>query len=207
MFYYTGIGSRNTPPYILSVMASLAHRLPVFGFILRSGGAHGADQAFETGARMGEGKYDIYLPWPEFNNNPSQLFKIDNNAMDLAKTFHPAWDKCSGGARKLHARNGYQVMGPTLLSPSEFVICWTPEGKGTGGTGQAIRIAEHFGIPVYDFGKCSDYNELDEMYNAIIAHARRIYECHANKTPCEVRASSDDNTCAHYPDTAELDVT
>ena len=33
---------------------------------------------------------------------------------------------------------------------SKFVICWTKNGKGTGGTGQAIRIAKGFGIPVFD---------------------------------------------------------
>lgn len=31
-----------------------------------------------------------------------------------------------------------------------MVICWTKEGKRGGGTGQALRIAQHFYIPIFD---------------------------------------------------------
>lgn len=49
-------------------------------------------------------------------------------------------------------RNTYQVLGPDLKTHSEFVLCWTPSGRGEGGTGQAIRIARAYHIPVYDLG-------------------------------------------------------
>ena len=46
-------------------------------------------------------------------------------------------------------RNYRQVRG--LDEPdSEFVICWTHDGTDVGGTGQAIRIANHYGIPVFN---------------------------------------------------------
>jgi hypothetical protein len=72
--------------------------------------------------------------------------------MDMAKQFHPAWNRCSPGARKLHARNCFQVMGRDLNSPVDFIICWTRGGLGGGGTGQALRIAKHYNIPVFDLG-------------------------------------------------------
>ena len=55
-------------------------------------------------------------------------------------------------ARKFHARNCYQVLGKDLQSPSNFVLCWTPGGAVTGGTGQALRIAIDRGIPVFNMG-------------------------------------------------------
>ena len=50
MLYYAGIGSRETPDHVLETMASAAQYLGKEGFTLRSGGAKGADTAFDQGA-------------------------------------------------------------------------------------------------------------------------------------------------------------
>lgn len=153
MRYYTGIGSRNTPPDILELMTKIATYLEQQGYTLRSGGANGADSAFEAGVHN-PNNADIYLPWKGFNNSSSPLWHIAPRAFEIAETFHPAWDRCSHGARKLHARNVHQVLGFDLVTPtrSDFVICWTPNGELVGGTSQAIRIAHYFGIPVFNLG-------------------------------------------------------
>lgn len=145
MNYYAGIGSRETPPDILALMTKIAVSLAKSGHILRSGGADGADSAFEAGANEKE----IYLPWLGFNGNPSKLLP-SKEAFIMAEKFHPAWHKCSHAARKLHARNCHQVMGKDLKTPSAFIICWTKGALGGGGTGQAIRIAKAHDIPVHD---------------------------------------------------------
>jgi predicted Rossmann fold nucleotide-binding protein DprA/Smf involved in DNA uptake len=44
--YYTGVGSRKTPPDVLSLMTRIATHLDSLGKILRSGGAKGADDLF-----------------------------------------------------------------------------------------------------------------------------------------------------------------
>lgn len=44
--FYTGIGSRQTPPEILKMMTKIATQLESKGWVLRSGGAEGADEAF-----------------------------------------------------------------------------------------------------------------------------------------------------------------
>ena len=49
-FAYAGIGSRQTPPAVLDAMARIAHALGNAGVALSTGGADGADKAFETGA-------------------------------------------------------------------------------------------------------------------------------------------------------------
>ncbi|MBB6125422.1 DUF736 family protein [Sphingobium subterraneum] len=48
-------------------------------------------------------------------------------------------------------RNVFQVLGPVLDAPADFVLCWTADGEASGGTGQAIRIAAAHGVPVYNF--------------------------------------------------------
>lgn len=144
--YYTGIGSRETPPRVLMEMEAIAILLEKEGYTLRSGGAPGADEHFELCVQNKE----IFLPWERFNNNPSNLHNVTEEAVSFSLKFHPAPERLSPAAKKLMGRNAYQVMGRGLDTPSEFVICWTKDGKDSGGTGQAIRIARHYGIPVYN---------------------------------------------------------
>ena len=72
--YYTGIGSRDTPKKYLRYMELAATYLAENGLILRSGGADGADTAFEKGCDFVNGKKEIFLPWQNFNNNKSNHF-------------------------------------------------------------------------------------------------------------------------------------
>jgi len=82
-------------------------------------------------------------------------------AMEIAEKFHPAWNRCSSYAKKLHARNAFQVLGRNLNKPSSFLICWTPDGCishktrsiKTGGTGTAISIADHYNVPVFNLNR------------------------------------------------------
>src|SRR3990167_10553936 len=98
-------------------MTFCAQKLSELGYTLRSGGAPGSDTAFEAGATRRE----IYLPWKGFNNNTSHLFAISEEAEELASWYHPGWVNLDQAARKLMARNGYQVLGSKLDDPSEFL--------------------------------------------------------------------------------------
>ena len=162
---YAGIGSRSTPPETLAMMRQFAHELARRGWTLRSGAADGADRAFEEGAYdavMSEPrlpKPQIFLPWPSFNEGSRVMVlkryyvsEPQPEAFDIAARFHPAWDRCKRGAKALHARNVHQILGPDVTAPdlSRFVLCWTPAASGSGGTGQAIRIAQAYEVPVFD---------------------------------------------------------
>lgn len=164
---YAGIGSRETPPDILTMMTRLARKLGGLGWVLRSGGAPGADEAFESGA-VDALEREIYLPWPGFNN-PGGTTRVAYvtpapAAFELAARFHPGWAGLGRGARALLARNGHQVLGKDLKSPSAFILCWTPDGAfwgtsmRTGGTGQAIRIANFKKIPVFNLKRQDHYD-------------------------------------------------
>lgn len=152
---YAGIGSRRTPQTILDDMTRIARALSERGLVLRSGGADGADSAFARGSRESE----VFLPWQGFNQSNSPRYVIPDDAFAIAARFHPGWVRMKDPVRRLMARNVQQVLGPELDSPSGFVLCWTPDGadgrrvptsRVTGGTGQAIRIAAEYNIPVFN---------------------------------------------------------
>lgn len=155
--YYTGIGSRKTPEEIKTTIEHIATKLQQVGYILRSGGADGADTFFEQKVQNKE----IYLPWRNFNGNSSTLFNVGYTAIEIASRHHKGWDRLSDPVKKLMGRNVYQVLGLDLKTPSDFVVCYTPDGcesekdrtSYTGGTGLAISVADKYGIPIYNIAK------------------------------------------------------
>ena len=156
--YYTGVGSRKTPDDVLFAIVTLAVGMGTLGYTLRSGGAEGADTAFEEGS---EGQCCIYLPWKGFNGRAHcALERPTLKARKMAATIHPNWEGLSDGAKALHARNCHQVLGDDLATPSDLLICWTPDGceseatrtKSTGGTATAIVLADRHGIPIFNLG-------------------------------------------------------
>ena len=159
---YAGIGSRETPADMLEVMRNVATKLAKNSAILRSGGADGADSAFEMGCDYGMGKKEIYLPWKNFNNNSSTLFHVCGDALLLAAKFHPAFNRCSDGAKKLHARNMYQVFGKDLNNPVDFSICWH---NNSGGTMQAVRVMQHYAIKIYNLNNPADLAIVQNWLN------------------------------------------
>ena len=71
--YYAGIGSREAPALIQGFFTKLAERLAGQGYVLRSGGAAGADKAFEKGCDEASGEKEIFLPWAGYNDSDSTL--------------------------------------------------------------------------------------------------------------------------------------
>lgn len=145
------IGSRKLPPRERPRLAHVARLLESLGYTMRSGGARGSDNAFESGLLHPE-RAEIYLPVPGFNGHTSPLHVITPEAFVFAERFHPAWYRCSDFARHCHARNGYQVLGRDLATPARAIVCWTPGAMDVSGTAQALRIARHpdYAIPVYN---------------------------------------------------------
>jgi hypothetical protein len=154
---YAGIGSRETPLESLEAMNDFAFAAGA-KLVLRSGGADGADSAFEAGARRGNGQCEIFLPWKGFNKNTSPLFEVNEKAFVLAESVHPRAKFMRRPVKLLIARNMHQILGKNLDDPVEFVVCWTPDGceshetygLKTGGTGSAIALASKCGVPVYN---------------------------------------------------------
>lgn len=175
---YTGIGSRETPDHILRLMHHTAAKLLGEGYKLRSGGAGGADSAFQAGLGMltedweRNSAMEIYIPWEGFSGYTSDMpgiYCIKGNmktrAERIAKRLHPAWDRCSQGAKALHTRNVFQVLGADLESPSQFVICYAqPLGYGDfvkGGTATAVKLALESGSKVFNLFDLDDRTRME----------------------------------------------
>lgn len=158
--FFTGVGSRETPAEVLVLMEDIATWFANQGYRLRSGNADGADQAFERGVLRSScpDAMDIYLPWKSFGQRLGSegcyLLREGSAtwaaARELAQGFIPWWDKLSPGAKTLHTRNVYQVLGDDLETPSEVVIYYAPpapNGEVKGGTRTAVKVAELNHIP------------------------------------------------------------
>ena len=163
---YAGIGARATPDPVLAHMTKIANSLAQTGWHLTSGGANGADTAFALGAPAG--RKTIYLPWPKYNGNVhSDCYTLSpqelSACIDIASRMHPAWDRCSQGVRKLHARNVAILLGPSLAKPVNALVCWTEAGEVIGGTGMALRIAAEYRIPVMNLATISPLEALTDL--------------------------------------------
>jgi hypothetical protein len=174
-----GIGSRKTPSFILGEMISVGAWARNNHIYVRSGHADGADWAFESGAD----NYCIaYLPWKGFN---SKLFgsrahvyiledPIPQSVLSLVEKYHPAASRLSRGAKRLMARNCYQVLGASLKDPVSAVVCWCEETEYTltgktlyaGGTGFACRIARDLDIPILNMYR-KEYSTADLIKNKL----------------------------------------
>jgi hypothetical protein len=185
MKYYTGVGSRETPSDILELMERVGFALASQGWTLRSGGAVGADQAFERGMFQYAGldapypwtPAEIYLPWSGYEDHykdthgglnilPSHI-KLDDEqiAEGMAMAIHPAWEACKQGAKKMHTRNVFQVLGRFLDAPSKMLIAWTrldKRGNPKGGTATAINLAKANGVETFNLNKAEDHERISK---------------------------------------------
>ena len=83
--HYAGVGSRVTPADVCRLMSRLSARLEQLGFILRSGGAIGADIAFEQGISDPR-RMKIYRPYDEYGEEDlaSMAEHIEKSAAEIS---------------------------------------------------------------------------------------------------------------------------
>lgn len=166
--YYTGIGSRNIYPEEAEFLENVAVALYKEGFTLRSGGAVGADSAFEKAVvacacfRSLPSPLQIFLPWRNFNGHtgyplyeylctPSN-WPLWSDANTIMRDIHPTPERLKSGPEALHTRNIPQILGPKLDNPSKFVIYCADEmdGEVKGGTRTAVVLARQYKIPTFN---------------------------------------------------------
>jgi hypothetical protein len=156
---YTGIGSRTTPPVILDLMLEIGRYFGKHGVTLRSGGAPGADIAFEQGCDSAGGPKQIFFPTKIWMGKDSSLrtgtyhlMGPDINLQEASiwaqriwtyRNLQYEWNRLKPFTKLLMIRNSLQILGPQMVSPTKLIICWTTNGELTGGTGQTMMMAEH----------------------------------------------------------------
>ena len=127
------------------------------------------------------GTYVLPEVFPElesiFKNN-AKIVHIDLEAYEIAKRFHPAWDKLNQYSKNLIARTSHVIFGEKLDDPVRLIIAYTPQGKIIGGTGQALRIARAYGIKTFNLGTELGMRELSSyikiQHSISIEHQKSI---------------------------------
>jgi hypothetical protein len=146
---YAGIGSRKTPEDVLKLMHAIAVKSAAKGRILRSGGAQGADQAFESGALSANGRIESWNP---------RLRPVIMHPWAVHECKRHCWeyplDQMQVFIQSLLVRNMYQILGEDSTHPVSGVILWTPDpdpcSPKSGGTRYAARCARMHGIPIWN---------------------------------------------------------
>jgi len=166
----TGIGSRETPEHICELFVELGREARERGWWVRSGHAEGADYAFEQGATD---HCIVYLPWGTFNKEKAVLGiprtqQLRDEVLKIVYRHEKYAKDLSDGVKLIKSRNVYQVLGEDLNSPSDLVVCWTPEGETVGGTGLAIKIANAHNIPVINVGDYKTERNFDSILRDIV---------------------------------------
>lgn len=183
--YFAGIGSRKTPTDILKLMESIAFKLGSIGYTLRSGGAEGADKAFENGADKGGYDKEIYTPenFDKSKENLEFCHKYLLPVIDPGRNFF----KFRYKTKLLLCRNVHQILGepdtqtakqltfdedrcsisPLLdIVPVKFVVFWIPTENiwdlDAGGTKYAVRIASNLNIPCFNLFDTNTKNRLEK---------------------------------------------
>jgi hypothetical protein len=185
--FYTGVGSRTAPLYIMYMLSELSMIFEQKGYILRSGCAFGADAALEDVLLYPQYTSEIYIPNKQYPKNVDTTFKpnyvvpqdkfgnsFDGKYRQAMRLIHDhgiigkAWRNCKEYIMNFHNASIFQVLGLDLQTRSKFTLAYTPNGEkdprqttvNTGGTATAIHTSYVYNINVYNLGDDVDYMRL-----------------------------------------------
>lgn len=192
---YAGIGSRRLSELNSFFLFKAAFVLALSGYRNNSGHADGSDMSTEVGAiealrfllgLSNDNDVSLYLnriieislPWEGFNGGRSSpgynSFRTEEAAL-IASKFHPVFSRLDRKSKMLMSRNSNQILGRNL-TPEEhvkFVMCYTSDqaykssmcSSKSGGTGQAIRLADTYGKPIFNISFPEHYSRIESYIN------------------------------------------
>lgn len=183
---YAGIGSRETPDEIQDVMTRVARHLATRAFTLQSGGAVGADRAFERGADeqktifYGNARHQGVNGYENVPTGNGHVLIEDGPLAERAAAYvryglndNQHWRNIERKpfTRNLMRRNAFQVLGADLRTPVDLVICYAPyDGDpvldARGGTRAAVLLANRLEIPIYNLAAPNAIERLAKYLDA-----------------------------------------
>ena len=197
---YAGLGDKDTPQSIIvSIVPHIANKLNLLGFTVRVAppprkskviegievipNEHsnktllGIDEAFINS----DIDHEIYLPWKNFNDIKSKLFRYEKDpvyleASMLAKEFNKSFGNLQPAVKAMLIRNVFTIFGHDLKSHIKFMVCWTPDGAEspkqftlkTGFTNSLISMASLIKAPVFNLQKDNAESRIDEYVSRLI---------------------------------------
>lgn len=163
MKIFAGIGSRETPPDTLKKMEIIAKSLSDQGWLLRSGGAEKADDAFERGifglnGHIDKNKAELMLGWnnidikredgiPSRLKNTSQGYivtELNDNIRDFFSKGHSiGWDKATGIPTLKNNKSGFLGAIRAMEDTPQFNQ-WNRQGLITPTAIGMLHLVEQF---------------------------------------------------------------
>ncbi|WP_073167402.1 hypothetical protein [Desulfofundulus australicus] len=144
------IGTREPNSRMARLCEAVCRKLRDAGYYLATGNALGIDNiARDTWNERFPERVILYLPWAGYNaggihpRNRVIVFSGQRDWLESVRKYHPAPDRLSSAAVKLHARN----FG--IVKSADLVIAFPRSISKPGGTGQGMRIAEALGKRLY----------------------------------------------------------
>jgi|ERR1700723_3173828 len=136
---YSGIGSRQRPEDVLERMGEISWLLGSLGYTLRSGGADGADSAFEDALWDSEvwdcpmWDMEIYLPWSRFVGAGGKIksrklpyyMDLDGSFpsfINIKKAIEEVWNLWTELLAEAPISLGCDSTGPLVVRGRRFVI-------------------------------------------------------------------------------------
>ena len=167
---YAGVGHRNTPENVRNMMTSIGSQLAQMGFILRSGNAIGADQAWEE--EVTRKMKEIFI----INRKHSCPFgiipKFTQEQWDfVVRHYHggeTAFIKQSEYVQQLFLRNLNILCGKHLDDKVDFVAYWHEGEHCNGGTGHTVAMAKTLEIPCFNIWSQKDQQAMDKFVNQLL---------------------------------------
>jgi hypothetical protein len=146
------IGTRHPAPEAAELIVRIARAFRDLGWTLVTGNADGVDSlARDAWNETAPERVLLFLPWRGYNaayihpRNRVIVFdpQVHRVWHDSVAVYHPAAERLSPGAVKLHARN-YGI-----VEAADVVIALPNDSIEGGGTGQGIRVARAMGKPLF----------------------------------------------------------
>ena len=167
---YSGIGHRNTPENVRNMMTNIGSQLAQMGFILRSGNAIGADQAWEE--QVTRKMKEIFIVERKYSCPFGIIADVTQEQWDFVVSHYHggmrAFSKQSAYVQYLFLRNLNILCGKDLDDKVDFVAYWHEGEHCNGGTGHTISMAKTLEIPCFNIWSEKDQQAMDEFVTQLV---------------------------------------
>lgn len=168
---YAGIGHRGTPEKVRDMMTNIGSQLAKMGFILRSGNALGADQAWEEQVPKKMKEIFIIEKKPVCPHG-IVVDTITQEQWDFVVSHYHGgsgpFGRLSAYVQYLFMRNLNILCGKDLDDKVDFVAYWHEGEHCDGGTGHTIAMAKTLEIPCFNIWSEKDQQAMDEFVNQLM---------------------------------------
>lgn len=179
---YAVVGNRDTPAGALALAKDMAAKLASRGFTARLGGMDGLDKTIADA--LTPQAYELQLPWKNFGGFESKTSYSSPEVMAIAKHFSDTWDTLKLPIQGFLGKNVRVLLGEKTKSIAMFLVVHSEDGaehirevtSRTGSVGHAIKIANHFNIPVFNLQKQDALTRLYQQFHMLKDETRPMIE-------------------------------